>query len=89
MTTHRAPIATGPPSAVITAPNKTRASSPTVTSPQTTAVDGSRVSALGFGVASGTLPTPGRCAISSAILFVTPTGSVLVMMSAVTMSGPL
>ena len=47
------------------------------------------VSPFGFGVASGTLATPGRRLISSAISHTTPTGSVLVMMSAVTMSGPL
>src|SRR5918911_5702729 len=35
---HWRPISTGPPSAVTTAPNRIRASSPTVTSPQTTAV---------------------------------------------------
>lgn len=47
------------------------------------------VSPLGFGVASGTDATPGSCRISAAIRLTRPTGSVLVMMSAVTINGPL
>ena len=38
MTMHSAPISTAPPSAVTTAPNRTRLFAPTVTSPQIVAV---------------------------------------------------
>ena len=38
MITQCAPISTGPPSAVITAPNSTRLCGPTVTRPESTAV---------------------------------------------------
>ena len=38
ITTQWAPISTGPPSAVTTAPKSTRLCGPTVTSPQSTAV---------------------------------------------------
>ncbi len=47
------------------------------------------VSAVSFGVASGTSATPGRSAISSPTWSMSATGSVLVTIEPVTMSGPL
>ncbi len=47
------------------------------------------VSAVAFGVATGTAATPGIAAISSPIFVIRPTGSVLDTIEPVTMSGPL
>ena len=79
MITQFRPISTGPPSAVITAPNSTRLCGPTVTSPASTAVGAMYADSDACGIFSrcstNTAPRPttaGGAGYSSALTFSTP-----------------